>query len=206
VANDEILLFKEIIEKQSNNLRRFKTQIRDLKYDIIEAKERELKWYAKYMNLQRSQVNQGSINHMSNYKLNGDIDLEGSLITIIEANEHLEEETKKILEENKNLKNRITGLKLELSETQMRKEKMFAVNESLQNELKFLKERYKQLRIDFLNKLAEQETMIRMKLSNDKFIEPVLSEKQINFEFSLIEERQKATEEIIINQKKSVFK
>ena len=146
---------KEIIEKQSQNLRKFKTDIRDLKYDLIEAKDRELKWYGKYMNIQRSYTNQNSIIHMSNYKLNGNIDLEASLITIIEANEHLEEGSKKIVLENKTLKQKYEEAKKELSETQRKKEKLIAVNESLQKELEFLKERYHHLRKDFLGKLSE---------------------------------------------------
>lgn len=98
-------------------MRKFKTKIRDLKYDLIEAKDRELKWYGKFMNLQRSNTKKGSILHMSNYKLNGNIDLESSLITIIEANEHLEEETKKIMDENNSLKERYHTMKVELAES-----------------------------------------------------------------------------------------
>lgn len=206
ILNQEIMLMKEIIEKQSNNLRKFKNKIRDLKYDLIEAKDRELKWYGKYMNVQRSSTKKGSILHMSNYKLNGNIDLEASLITIIEANEHLEEETKKIMEENVSIKAKYAEIKQELVEVQRKKEKMFASNESLQKEVDFLKERYKQLRKDFLNKLTEQEKLIKSKSSIEGLVEPILTEKEINYEFNQIEERQRATEEIIVNHKKSVFK
>lgn len=143
---------------------------------------------------------------MSNYKLNGNIDLEASLITIIEANEHLEEETKKIMEENVSIKAKYAEIKQELVEVQRKKEKMFASNESLQKEVDFLKERYKQLRKDFLNKLTEQEKLIKSKSSIEGLVEPILTEKEINYEFNQIEERQRATEEIIVNHKKSVFK
>lgn len=83
---------------------------------------------------------------------------------------------------------------------------MFAQNQSLLSEVGFLKERYKQLRRDFLGKLTEQEKLIKSKGSIERLIEPIVTEKEINYEFNQIEERQRATEEIIVNQKKSVFK
>lgn len=151
--NEEINMMRDIIEKQSQNLRKFKVHIRELKYDLIEAKDRELKWYGKFMNVQRSLAKNGSVIHMSSYKLDGNIDLESSLITIIEANEHLEEESKKVLQENKNLKEKIAETRLEHLELQRKFEKNYTLSLSLQKEVDFLRDRFKELHKTFLQRL-----------------------------------------------------
>lgn len=198
---------RDIIEKQSSNLRKFKTQIRDLKYDLIEAKDRELKWYGKFMNVQRSLAKNGSVLHMSNYKLDGNMDLESSLITIIEANEHLEEESKKILEENKSLKEKWAQSKLELLELQKKYEKNFTLNQSLQKEVDFLRQRFKELHSTFLQRLKDQLSQVRQKGFEDSdLLNPLFSEQEINHEFSMIEQRQKKTDAFIDMQKRSLFK
>lgn len=148
-AKEEIQAFKELIEKQNLDLNSFKSKIRDLKYEVIEAKDRELKWYGKYMEIQRSanssksknSLQKSSMLQMSKFKINGDIDLEASLMTIIEANEHLEEESKKILEENKKLRRRFQESRLELMDTQRKKERLEVQNMTMEREMNFLKKR-----------------------------------------------------------------
>ena len=216
--DSQIRVLKEIIDKQDVDLHSLKSKIRGLKYDLIDSKDRELKWYGKYMNLQRSSQNSNAggkgasgANFLQASKLNGngEIDLEASLMTIMEANEHLEEESAKILTENKALKVKVENLNAELFELQRKFERLGVSNETLQNELDFLRKRYRELKNIFLEKIEEQEKYIkrggRGPVQGQGQQNLLVTEKEINAEFNMIEERQKMTDELIFNNRKSIM-